>query len=225
VTKKYTINWENDEPVSFEVDGVTYATLEEIPNESDRDKLGAMVNAAEADEAFDRSFAGFDREFDKEFQEAQKSSVQGEKIIVAIFTGVAILMLLIAGVASFLNFQKMGREVSAPGRVVEVVSRREYVNEQDRVYRDYYFPVVEFTAADGRTRRLEISEGSQTPAYETGENIVVLYNSDKPLEARIQSTGSDALMWILPGITGVLGFAFLGAVLVVRKFLLNDNEE
>jgi hypothetical protein len=32
-------------------------------------------------------------------------------------------------------------------------------------------------------------------------------------------------MWILPGITGVLGFAFLGAVLVVRKFLLNDNEE
>jgi hypothetical protein len=119
----------------------------------------------------------------------------------------------------------MGREVSAPGRVVEVVSRREYVNEQDRVYRDYYFPVVEFTAADGRTRRLEISEGSQTPAYETGENVVVLYNSEKPLEARIQSTGSDALMWILPGITGVLGFAFLGAVLVVRKFLLNDNEE
>ena len=36
--KKYSINWENDEPVSFEVDSLTYASLDDIPNWKDRDK-------------------------------------------------------------------------------------------------------------------------------------------------------------------------------------------
>jgi hypothetical protein len=39
------------------------------------------------------------------------------------------------------------------------------------------------------------------------------------LDARIQSFGSNALMWILPGITGILGLGFLGAVLLVRSFM------
>ncbi len=45
----------------------------------------------------------------------------------------------------------MNREESAPGRVVEIIQRREYVNEQDRVVQDYYFPVVEFVSKDGRS--------------------------------------------------------------------------
>jgi len=31
-------------------------------------------------------------------------------------------------------------------------------------------------------------------------------------------------MWILPGITGILGIAFGGAVLMVRKFLFAESE-
>jgi hypothetical protein len=229
VTTKYSINWENDEPVSFEVNGVTYETLEDIPNEKDRRKLAAMMDSSaetdESDEQFDQEFRDFNREFEKDMQEARKSSAQGTRIIVAIFTGVAVLMLLIAGIASFFNVQKISKEASAPGRVVEIVSRREYVNQQDHVYQDYYYPVVEFTAADGRTRQLQINEGSNIPSYETGEEVVVRYNPQKPIDARIQSAGSDALMWILPGITGVLGLAFLGAVFMVRNFLMDKDEE
>jgi len=229
VATKYSISWENDEPVSFEVNGVSYETLDDVPNEKDRKKLAAMVDSAEetdlTDEEFDREFADFNREFEKNRQETLKSAAQGMRIIVTVFSGVAALMLLIAGIASYFNLQKIEREASAPGRVVEVVSRREYVNEQDRVYQDYYYPVVEFTAADGRTRTLQLSEGSNPPSYETGEEVVILYNPEKPIDARIQSFGSDALMWILPGITGFLGLAFLGAVIMVRKFLMDKDED
>ena len=39
--KKYSINWENDEAQSFEVNGVTYESLDDVPDWKDRDKLSA----------------------------------------------------------------------------------------------------------------------------------------------------------------------------------------
>lgn len=206
--KKYSINWEEDIPISFEVNGVQYASLEDVPDEADRRKLEAML-----DSSFDAEFA----EMEKDVKQINGPAV--EKIIIAIFSGVAALMLLIAGTASISNILKLGREESAPGRVVEVVERREYVNEQDRVVEEYYYPVVEFVASDGRRRAVQMNEGSSSPQYEVGEDVTVLYEPEHPLEARIKSVGSSALMWILPGITGILGVAFLGAVIAVRKLM------
>ena len=215
--KKYSINWENDEPISFEVDGVTYNALEDVPNEKDREKLSAMLDAS-FDDAFEESFE--DMQFDeKEFEELQKSSAGMEKILLGIFSGVAVLMLLIAGISSYFAIQKISKEESAPGRIADVVVRKEYINEQDRITRDFYYPVIEFTASDGKKRRVQISEGSDSPYYEKGDEITVLYDPEHPLDARIQSAGSNALMWILPAITGILGIAFTGAVLVVKKLM------
>src|SRR6185503_14263235 len=95
--KKYSINWDNDIPVSFEVNSVEYKSLEDVPNEADRLKLEAMLDSPVDQE----SDAEFDTEFEKMGKEVQQ--VKGpsvEKIILSIFTGVAALMLLIAGVAS-----------------------------------------------------------------------------------------------------------------------------
>ncbi|MBK9602200.1 MAG: DUF3592 domain-containing protein [Anaerolineales bacterium] len=215
--KKYSINWENDEPISFEVDGITYNALEDVPNEKDREKLSAMLDAS-FDDAFDDSFE--DMQFDeKEFEELQKSSAGMEKILLGIFSGVAVLMLLIAGISSYFAIQKISKEESAPGRIADVVVRKEYINEQDRITRDFYYPVIEFTASDGKKRTVQISEGSDSPYYEKGDEITVLYDPEHPLDARIQSAGSNALMWILPAITGILGIAFTGAVLVVKKLM------
>ncbi|MBK7320797.1 DUF3592 domain-containing protein [Candidatus Villigracilis affinis] len=215
--KKYSIDWENDEPISFEVDGVTYNALDDVPNEKDREKLSAMLDAS-FDDAFDDSFE--DMQFDeKEFEELQKSSAGMEKILLGIFSGVAVLMLLIAGISSYFAIQKISKEESAPGRIADVVVRKEYINEQDRITRDFYYPVIEFTASDGKKRTVQISEGSDSPYYEKGDEITVLYDPEHPLDARIQSAGSNALMWILPAITGILGIAFTGAVLVVKKLM------
>ncbi len=216
--KKYSINWENDEPVSFEVDGVSYESLDQIPDEGDREKLTAMMDAS-WDQQFEKEFQDFDKEFKKDWEENKKSSVKIEKLILGIFTGVAVLMLGIAAISSWSAVSKMSQEESAPGRVVDMVVQREYVNEQDRIIRDYYYPVVEFTSRDGRRHSARMSEGSQSQFYEVGDEVTVRYNPDHPLDARIKSAGSDALMWILPGITGVLGLCFLGAVIAVRKFM------
>lgn len=216
MAKKYSINWEDEVPVSFEVDGVTYDSLEAVPNPKDRRKLEAMLDTSEE---IEQSFDEFDKNFDKEFAEMKTDSRTMENIILWIFSGVAVLMLLIAGISSFVNLQKLSKEQSADGVVVDVVKHRQYIDEIDDVYDDFYFPVVRFTASDGKTRELEMSEGSSSQEYERGNEVTVLYDSEHPLDARIKSFGSSALMWVLPGITGILGIVFGGAVWMVSKFL------
>ena len=211
--KKYSINWEDDFPISFEVNGVEYKSLEDVPHEADRLKLEAMLDSA--------SDAEFDAEFEKMSKEAQQVNGPAvEKIILSIFTGVAALMFLIAGIAAFNNIVKINREASAPGRVVEMTKRLEYDEaNRDRVIGETYYPVVEFVAQDGKRRNVQLSEGSFPPAYEIGDEVTVLYEPDHPLDARIKSSASSALMWILPGITGILGIAFLVAVIAVQKLM------
>src|SRR5512145_44719 len=195
-SKKYSINWENDEPVSFEVDGVVYENLDEVPDEADREKLTAMVDGS-VDQQFEKEFKDFDKDFAKAAEEAKKGAVGMEKIVIGAFTGVAVLMLLIAAISSYSAVARMSKEESATGRVVEIIERREYVNEQDRVVQDYYYPVVEYVSADGRPHTVHMTEGSSAPSHEVGEEVTVLYDPDHPLDARIKSFGSYALMWIL----------------------------
>jgi len=215
MAKKYSINWENDEPVSFEVGGVSYDSLDDVPNEKDKDKLAAMVQAASEDDFEDVKFD------EKEFEELRKAAENPsmERWVLGGFTGIAVVMILVAVISSFFNIQKIAKEESAPGRVVDVVVRRELVNEENDIVRDFYYPVIEFVANDGHKRTVQVSEGSDSAYYERGDEITVRYDPDHPLDARIKSAGSSALMWILPGITGILGIAFAGAVFVVKKVM------
>ena len=213
--KKYSINWENDEPASFEVNGVTYNSLEDIPNVKDRDKLSVMVQAASEDEPEEVNFNS------QEFKELRKAaeSTSMERWVLGGFSAIAAIMLLVSFISIFLNIQKLGKEESTPGRVVDVVVRRETVNLQDHIIRDYYYPVVQFVAIDGRKRVLQMRTGSDSDYYEKGDEVTVAYDPAHPLDARIKSAGNSALMWILPAITGVLGIAFAGAVWVVKKVM------
>jgi hypothetical protein len=215
--KKYSIDWEDDEPVSFEVDGVQYESLDDVPDESDRLKLEAMMDAADS--------AEFDAEFEKAQSEVQQNQgVAIEKIILPIFTGVAILMLLIAAIATVSNISKINREESAPGRVTDVIMERSYINEEDRVVQEFYYPVVQFIARDGKRRNVKMNEGSSSPSHEVGDDVIVLYEPDHPIEARIKSLSSTIGMWILPGITGILGLGFLVAVLAVVKVMSSSGK-
>jgi hypothetical protein len=213
--RKYSINWENEQPVLFEVDGVQYVNLEDVPDERDRSKLEAMMGASFAEE--------FDREFHAAVQEGSKSSFDPQKLILGIFSAVSVVMLLIAAVSTYTGIRQLGREESASGRVVDMVVRRVYVNEEDRIIQEYYYPVVDFVSADGVRHMVQLAEGSQPPSHEVGDVVTVLYDPEHPLDARIKSFGSNALIFILPAITGVIGLGFLGAVIAVRKFLIADE--
>ena len=213
--KKYSINWENDEAQSFEVNGVTYESLDDVPDLKDRDKLAAMLHAS-SEEDFEE--VKFD---EKEFEELRKAAENPsmERWVLGGFTAIAVIMLLVTIGSIFSNIQKILKEESVPGVVVDVVKRRELVNEENDIVRDFYYPVIEFVPSDGHKRSLQVNEGSDSPFYEKGDEITVLYDPEHPLDARIKSAGSNALMWVLPSITGILGIAFAGAVLVVRKVM------
>jgi len=215
MAKKYSINWENDEPASFEVDGVTYNSLDDVPSEKDRNKLAAMVDDFANDDAEDIKFN--EKEFEELRKEAENPTM--ERWVLGGFTGIAAVMILVTLISSFLNIQKISKEESTPGRVVDVVVRREVVDQQNRIVRDFYYPVVEFVAIDGHKRTVQLPEGSDSAYYEKGNEITVRYDPDHPLDARIKSAGSNMLMWILPGITGILGLAFAGAVFIVKKVM------
>jgi hypothetical protein len=203
--KNLSVRWENEQAVSFEVDGVQYTSLNDISDKRDKRKLQALLADASAPD--------FD---EKEWEQTQKESKKAESLLLWIFGGVAALMLLSAGIFTVSNLAKTARELSAPGVVVEVVIKRDYDNEQERVVNAYYYPVVQFTAQDGRQRNVQMAEGSDPPAYETGDAVTVRYDPAQPLEARIDSLGSTMLMWLVPGITGLLGLAFGGGVLAVK---------
>ena len=213
--KKYSINWENDEPASFEVDGVKYESLDDIPNWKDKDKLSAMVQAASEDDFEEVKFD------EKEFEELRKAAENPtmERWVLGGFTAIAVIALLVTAISTFSNIQKISKEESAPGRVVDVVVRRELVNAQNNIVRDFYYPVVEFVPIDGHKRTVQLNEGSSSPYYEKGNEITIRYDPDHPLDARIKSASSNMLMWVLPGITGILGIAFAGAVFVVKKVM------
>ena len=75
--KKYSINWEDDFPSTYEVNGVQYETLEDVPDEGDRRKLQAMADAS------------FTADIDAEIEAQKQAGIPAEKIIFWVFSGVA----------------------------------------------------------------------------------------------------------------------------------------
>lgn len=220
MAKKYSINVENDEVISVEVDGVQYISPDQIPDETDRDKILDLISKS-TDGDFSKDF---DKEFEAELHALESQSAGAPKIIVSIFLAVGVLMLVIALISTVSTSRALAREVSAPGQVVDMTIRQSRDSES-QVISEFYYPVVEFSLPDGTPKRVQLSEGSWPPEYEPGQSVTILYDPGNPLDARIRSISSTVLKWILPGITGIVGVAFLGITLTVRRFLLSDSEE
>lgn len=190
--KHYSVNWKDGELVSVEVNGVEYASLEDIPDEEDRTQIELMM-MGEASKIID-----------------QPSGDGMTRVVLSIFLAVGALMLVIFAISAFNALRAASREQSAQGRVIELVTRRdEYGNP-------YYYPVVEYYLPDGSLKRAQIPQGSWPAAYQPGEAVTVRYDPLRPLEARIASAGS-ADRWILPGVTGFLGVIFTVVALLVGK--------
>lgn len=217
-TKKYSIHWEDDEIVSIEVDGVRYAKPEDISDPEDRaqvERLMARAAEPEPDPDFDQEFGPeFDRRLAEAAGEAQRATASVPKIVGGIFLAVAVLLLGIAALLTANTAAALDREASAPGRVVEVVARR------DEAGRTFYYPVVEFILPDKGRQTIRLSEGSSPPAHTPGEAVTIRYDPARPnASARIDSPGDAALQWLGAGITGFVGLVFLVAALLVLRFL------
>jgi hypothetical protein len=220
--KKISINMADDELVSIEVDGVQYASPDEIPDAEDRARVEAMLAMPSADdededEDEDDFEPPFDQAaFDKEFAEIQLENSKFPTLFVTIFLAVAVILLLVAAFSAVQALRTTTTEQPAPGRVVDLIERRS-VDNQTGATRVYSYPVVEFSLPGGASQRVELSDGSWPPAYQGGEAVTVLYDPARPDQARIQSASSTLLLWLLPGITGTVGLVFLAVALLVIK--------
>jgi hypothetical protein len=148
---------------------------------------------------------------------ASKSSVI-PRTIVAVFLAVALLMLAIAAISAISSGLALTKEVTASGSVVDFVVRT------DQAGNTFYHPVVAFTLPDGSRQTVQLA-GSRPPAYKQDESVTIAYDPEHPLNARIWSFSNTASMWILPLITGILGAAFLAAMLFARTVLRADSEK
>ena len=196
--KKYSIEWRDDEVVAFEVDGVKYESLDEVPDEADRDKLLELM-------------AGTTEDFEMEAPE--RPSINLGLVVFTVFIGVAVLMCVISVLTGVSAWRRISREAEAQGQVVEMVSRR------DEQGNEFFYPVVAFSLADGSRRTVQMSEGSWPPAYEVGDPVTVRYDPGKPLEARVKSSSGTVSLWIWTLVTGILAVAFLLATLLARWVL------
>lgn len=190
--KKYSFIVENDEVVSIEVDGVAYASPDDIPDPDDRHRVEMMMPLSLGPAP------------------PVTAGPPVEKIVAAAFFVVAAITLSIAVYSTIVIRAELAKEQSAPGRVVDLVGKRD--SEGDELF----YPTVEFTLPDGTVQTVEIPEGTRPAAHAEGDAVTVLYDPDDPTDARIDSFGSTILQWILPAITGTIGLAFT----VVTLFLV-----
>jgi uncharacterized protein DUF3592 len=117
----------------------------------------------------------------------------GIKITIVLILAIVGLPFFCVGIyEAFQNERQLANFVLTDGTVVD--------NHYSTVYdgtneTGAYQPVVEFFTADNNKIRFTDGAGSLPPDYETGEHVKVLYNPEKPKEARINSWKR---MWLVP---------------------------
>ena len=216
MAKKYSFQMEDDRVISVEVDGVSYPSPEDIPNPQDRQKLRTMIARAAEAGSEEETDEAFERQFQSDLRELEKQSATLPRLLGGIFLAIAVIALAVCAYSAYGAWQTARREVSAPGRVVDLVERSSRDSKTGAVT-VFSYPVVEFTASNGQAQKVQTSEGSYPPAYSAGDAVTVLYDPQQPREARIKSFSSDLMLWLLPIITGVVGTAFGGVALAVLK--------
>jgi hypothetical protein len=83
-----------------------------------------------------------------------------------------------------------------------------------------YFPLIEFTTADGRRIEFRSNIGASWPTSQVNDPVEVLYDPRRPDEAVIRSFAS---LWLLPGVLTAIGLGFAGISTAVSLLLLREE--
>jgi hypothetical protein len=212
MAKKYSINIEDDQVISVEVDGVQYDSPDDILDPADRAHILRLMPQS-FDEDSDKLDEAFEKKFKEDFAALDRQSEQLPMVVAGIFSLVAIILLSIAGFSGYLTKQAIAKEKNAHGQVIDLIIRK------DTKGREYYYPVVEFQTENQQIQKVQLNIGSWPASYRQGEAVTILYNPEKPTQVRIKSLGSDIVMWLGTGITGFMGMIFATVALAVGLLL------
>lgn len=128
----------------------------------------------------------------------------GARIFAYCFIGAfAIGSLLLLAIAVGSTAQRAWLVIVGSSAEGTVVGKWQSPQTKDGVH--VYAPVVQFTAGDGRTYVVTSDVSGPESKYQFGQHLRVLYQPDHPDGARIDAF---APLWMLPLVTGIVGFAF-----------------
>ena len=124
-------------------------------------------------------------------------------------SGVAFGVFFAAGLAllagsgySFLHTRAaIARAVPAEGTVVDLIASRD--SDGDTMY----YPRVRFRTGAGDLEEFTGGVGSKPAAFDVGEGVRVLYDPERPGDARIDTFFQ---LWFLPLLLGGMGIVFAG---------------
>jgi hypothetical protein len=197
MAKKYSLNVENGRVVSVEVDGELYKKAASVPNADDRARLQRLMRS-------------FPKASDLESEE-QPDQVTG--LLVRIFTGVALVLLLVAVVSGIFTAVSLSKEQVAQGTVVQYSIRR------DAEGYELFYPIIEFALPDQTRQTVVLTEGSWPPAYQIGQQVAVAYQEGDPTRARAKTLEGGFTLWLVTLITGVMAMTFGTVVYFIRRLL------
>lgn len=118
----------------------------------------------------------------------------------------ASICLSIALVSFVYFWHFVGIAAHADGKIIRMIENKD--KGQDTMY----FPVFSFRDTQGEQHTIHSSSGSFPPEYEVGDTVSVLYISDNPSNARINSFFS---VWGITLFTGVIGLLDMPAGLIM----------
>ena len=144
-------------------------------------------------------------------------------IIVTVFSLVGIGLLVGSGLSFNITRNFIEKSVSTNGVVIEL-KKEISSNQKSRGY--IYYPVVKFEPGQGEIIKFESNTGTNPPSYKIGQTVPVLYESNNPNSAQINSSFD---LWFLPifllvmgGIFGGVGFSILFFKFASYKAAINQ---
>ena len=156
------------------------------------------------------NWAKLDAEFAAQSAELEQSGRRLTRGLFWLFLGLAAFLLAVALLTGINTGRRLNAERSALAQVIEMTERK---NSEGG---SFYYPVLAFDLPDGRRQRVQLSEGSWPPAHQVGDLVTVLYLPERPLEARIASSGGALALWTWTLVTGIIGIAFALAAWLAR---------
>ncbi|WP_299381214.1 DUF3592 domain-containing protein, partial [uncultured Kiloniella sp.] len=123
------------------------------------------------------------------------------------------------GIWSYTTLRFIDTAHSAQGIVIDLVQSRPSSSSTSSSY--VYRPEVIFQTATGEEITFQSSSGSNSPAYSKGESVNVLYESERPQNAKINDTFS---LWFGPAILSIVGLIFAAFGIGISIYLYKKEK-
>jgi hypothetical protein len=143
------------------------------------------------------------------------------KIVVYLFVGLVCVagpgLLFIAAVTGVERALFLHSAATAEGAIIAL---RETAQSAGRT-RKSFFPIFQFNASNGETYTVTSDIAERPISWRLGGPVRVLYQSDHPENAHIDSF---AQLWMLQVVVGVVGagFSTIPVLVLIRRFRSDD---